>query len=86
MEKRGKVAFRPLSRTVDKALNWPGPVKDGLAKVGLSRWTRAFAARATKLNYVPARTMEPHLKKAVARRFVREVRDLSDLLGREVPW
>ena len=86
MEKRGKVAYRPFSRTVDKALNWPGPLKDGLAKVGLGRWARAFTTRATKLNYVPARTIDPQLKKAVSRRFRQEVRDLSELLGRGVPW
>jgi hypothetical protein len=86
MEKRGKVAYRPFSRTVDKALNWPGPVKDGLAKVGLRRWTHAFATRASKLNYVLAATIEPQLKRAVARRFRHEISDLSDLLGREVPW
>lgn len=86
MEKRGKVAYRPRSLNLDKALNWPGPIKDGLAKAGLGRLTRAVAARATKWNYVPARTIEPQLKKAVSRRFKQEVRDLSDLLGREVPW
>lgn len=86
MEKRGKVAYRPRSRAIDKALNWPGPVKDGLTSVGLGRFTRAFATRATKLNYVPAHRLEPQLRKALSRRFEQGVRDLSDLLGRDVPW
>lgn len=86
MEKRGKVAYRPFSRGLDKALNWPGPIKDSLRRMGLGRWVRAFATRATKLNYVPAKTLDPSLKKALSRRFASEVRDLSDLLGREVPW
>lgn len=86
MEKRGKVAYRPFSRPLDKALNWPGPVKDTMQRLGLGRPVRAFATRATKLNYVPAKTLDPKLKKALSRRFAAEVRDLSDLLGREVPW
>lgn len=84
MERRGKVAFQPRSRLLDRCLNWPGPVKDQLSRVGLP--VRAVATRATKLNYRPAPKLDLRLRRELGLRFKQDIQALSDLLHRKIDW
>lgn len=86
MSTRDKVSHRPRNLTLDRAIHWPHPIKDGLARAGLERASLAVLSRLARRNRVPAPPLDYAVRDRLAPRFEADVAELSDLLGRALPW
>lgn len=86
MSRRGKVAYRPRSAWLDRICHWPHPVRTALGRAGLEPVIGPVLTRLGKLNYAPAPRLPAQARAELAARFRPDLSDLSDLLGRRLPW
>lgn len=91
MSRRGMQPYRPQSKLLDRAINWPHPAKDALKSVlyraGLKRAIQVSARKVSRLNMVRhAASLDPGQRAALAQGFALDNEALGDLLGRKLPW
>lgn len=86
LSQRAKVSYRPRNLWLDRMIHWPHPAKTILDQIGLGPPMLAALSQLKRRNLGPVPRLDAASRTALTRRFRSDVADLSDLLGRKLPW
>ncbi|MFA5581482.1 MAG: sulfotransferase [Paracoccaceae bacterium] len=86
MTKRGMVTTLPRNLWLDRRLNWPSGLRTMLLRPPSRRIAHPVIRRLNRLNSRPVPPLDPVLRRELAVRFRGDIAELSDMLGRDIPW
>ncbi len=85
MSSRGKVAFQPKNRAVDRWLHWPRTAHSGIWRF-IPRQPQSLINRIAQWNRKPVPKLDSQLRQEISVLFREDVAELEDLLGRKTHW
>jgi len=86
MGMRGKVAYRGKNKALDRWLHWPSRSRKVMRQVLPGRVNGRLLLKLRTMNSMPVPKLDGNTRVEIARYFNEDIKELGDLLGRNIPW
>ena len=86
ISRKGKVAYRGRNQILDRWLHWPNASREMFEKVTPVKFSKEVTTKLRDWNSADIPPLSLEQRKTLKTYFADDLKILSDLLGREIPW